>query len=108
LAASMVLVTAEEIVPEEDIRRRPDRTIVPGFAVDAVVPAPFGSYPHECYGLYDSEPAHFTEYVSIIHADGPAGLARYLHRYVYEPATHTEYLALFGERTLTDARRRAG
>ena len=108
LAAGMVLVTAEEIVPEEDIRRRPDRTIVPGFAVDAVVHAPFGSYPHECYGLYDSEPAHFTEYVGMIQADGGAGVARYLDRYVYRPASHAEYLALFGDTTLTDARRRAG
>src|SRR5262245_35528734 len=60
-AATTVLVTAEEIVPEEVIRRQPDRTVIPGFAVDALVHQPYGSYPHECYGLYDSEPAHFGD-----------------------------------------------
>jgi glutaconate CoA-transferase subunit A len=106
-AAGTVLVTAEEIVPEEDIRRRPDRTLIPGFVVDAVVHVPYGSYPHECYGRYDSEPAHFTEYVAGIQEGGSAGVARYLDRYVYGPASHGEYLALFGEAALEDAGRRA-
>jgi glutaconate CoA-transferase subunit A len=95
LAAATVLVTAEAIVPEEEIRRHPDRTVIPGFAVDAVVHVPFGSYPHECYGLYESEPAHFTEYVDGIRAHGADGVARYLDRFVYGPATHEAYLALF-------------
>ncbi|HYA50489.1 MAG TPA: CoA-transferase, partial [Streptosporangiaceae bacterium] len=53
-AATTVLVTAEEIIPEDETRRRPDRTIIPGFLVDAVAEVPFGSYPHECYGLYEA------------------------------------------------------
>jgi glutaconate CoA-transferase subunit A len=96
-ASQTVLVTAEEIVPEEEIRRRPDRTVIPGFVVDALAHAPWGSYPHECYGLYDSEPAHFSEYVAGIQADGAAGVERYLERYVYAPPTHADYLALFSE-----------
>lgn len=107
LAASTVLVTAEEIVPEDEIRRHPDRTIIPSFAVDALVHVPYGSYPHECYGLYDSDPAHFSVYVDGIKADGAAGVARYLDRYVYGPATHAEYLALFGDHALFAARDRA-
>lgn len=107
LAASTVLVSAEEIVPEEEIRRQPDRTVIPGIAVDALVHAPFGAYPHECYGAYDAEPEHFTEYVSGIQRDGLAGVAAYLDRYVYGPATHADYLALFGAARLADARRRA-
>ncbi|MGH7339162.1 MAG: CoA transferase subunit A, partial [Candidatus Rokuibacteriota bacterium] len=51
-AATTVLVTAEEIISEDEIRRHPDRTAIPGLIVDAVVEVPFGSYPHECYGLY--------------------------------------------------------
>ena len=47
---------------------------------------PYGSYPHECYGVYDAEPDHFTEYVDGIHARGAAGVADYLERYVYAPA----------------------
>jgi glutaconate CoA-transferase subunit A len=107
LAAGTVLVTAEEIVPDEEIRRHPDRTAVPGFVVDAVAHVPYGSYPHECYGLYDSEPAHFTDYVAEIQTGGTEGLARYLDRYVYGPASHADYLALFGDTALPEARRRA-
>jgi glutaconate CoA-transferase subunit A len=107
LAAGTVLVTAEEIVSEEEIRRRPERTVIPGFAVDAVAHAPYGSYPHECYGLYDAEPAHFTDYVAAIQEAGSAGVTRYLERYVYGPASHGQYLALFGDAALDSARRRA-
>ncbi|MCI0547515.1 MAG: CoA transferase subunit A [Candidatus Rokubacteria bacterium] len=106
-AATTVLVTAEAIVPEDEIRRHPDRTVIPGFIVDALVEVPHGSYPHECYGLYDAEPAHFGEYVAAIERDGEAAVARYLDRYVYGPPTHADYLGLFGEPALAEARRRA-
>src|SRR5262249_20470138 len=90
-AAATVLVTAEEIVSEDVIRRQPDRTVIPGFAVDALCHVPYGSYPHECYGLYDSEPDHFTEYVDGVQRSGNDGVARYLERFVYGPATYEEY-----------------
>ena len=105
-AAATVLITAEEIVPEEEIRLHPDRTVIPGFAVDALVHVPYGSYPHECYGLYDAEPDHFSTYVDGINQHGAASVQAYLDRYVYGPATHAAYLDLFGEAALADARRR--
>jgi len=107
MAASTVIVTAEEILSEEAIRRQPDRTIIPGFAVDALAHVPCGSYPHECYGLYDSEPEHFGRYVDGIREHGAASVAQYLDRYVYGPATHAEYLELFGPAALASARDRA-
>ncbi len=107
LASATVLVTAEEIVSEDEIRRQPERTVIPGFAVDALAHVPYGSYPHECYSLYDSEPAHFTEYVAGIREHGAAGVARYLDRFVYGPTVHGEYLALFGDTALRAARDRA-
>ncbi|PYO17879.1 MAG: CoA synthetase, partial [Candidatus Rokuibacteriota bacterium] len=61
-AATTVLVTTEEVVTEEAIRRHPERTVIPGFAVDALVLVPFGSFPHECYGLYEADFDHFAEY----------------------------------------------
>lgn len=106
-AAATVVVTAEEIVSEEEIRRHPDRTVIPGFAVDALVHVPWGSYPHECYGLYDSEPGHFGEYVDGILAGGADGVRRYLDRSVYGPASWADYLALFPEPARADSARRA-
>jgi glutaconate CoA-transferase subunit A len=106
-AAATVLVTAEEIVPEDEIRRHPDRTVIPGFLVDALAHVPYGSYPHECYGLYDAEPEHFSAYVDAIRERGAAGVAGYLERYVHAPGSHAEYLALFGEARLAEAAGRA-
>jgi len=106
-AASTVVVTAEQIVSEDEIRLHPDRTIIPGFLVDALAHAPYGSYPHECYGAYDAEPEHFTVYVDGIRERGAAAVADYLERYVYAPRSHADYLALFGDARLADAAARA-
>lgn len=106
-AAATVLVTTEEIVSEDEIRLHPDRTVIPGFLVDALAHVPYGSYPHECYGVYDCEPAHFTAYVDGIRERGVASVADYLERYVYRPARHADYLALFGAGRLAEAADRA-
>ena len=106
-AAATVLVTAEEIVSEDEIRLHGDHTVIPGFLVDALAHVPYGSYPHECYGAYDSEPEHFTTYVDGILARGTAAVADYLERYVYTPSDHDGYLALFGDARRADAAGRA-
>jgi glutaconate CoA-transferase subunit A len=106
-AATTVLVTAEEIVPEEEIRRHPDRTAIPGFVVDAVVEVPYGAFPHECYGLYEADVGHFDGYVAEINAKGTGAVREYLARYVYGPRTQREYLALFGEEVLARQARAA-
>jgi glutaconate CoA-transferase subunit A len=95
-AATTVLVTTEEIISEEETRRYPDRTVVPGFVVDALVHVPFGSFPHECYGLYEADYDHFAEYCAAIDRSGPAAVGDYLERYVYGPPTWSDYLDLFG------------
>ncbi len=104
-AAATVLVTAEEIIPDDEVRRHPDRTVIPGFVVDALVRVPFGSFPHECYGLYEADFDHFGEYTAAIDARGARAVAEYLDRYVYGPATYADYLDLFGgERLARQAR----
>jgi len=106
-AASTVLVTTEEIVSEDEIRLHGDHTVIPGFLVDALAHVPYGSYPHECYGIYDSEPGHFTTYVDGILARGSAAVADYLERYVYAPSAHADYLGVFGVDRRADAAGRA-
>jgi glutaconate CoA-transferase subunit A len=104
-AASTVLVTTEELVSDEETRRHPDRTVIPGFVVDALVHVPFGSYPHECYGLYHADFEHFEDYTKSIDARGPdTAVKDYLERYVYGPATWDDYLELFGGERLAKQR----
>jgi len=106
-AAQTVILSAEEIVDAEEIRRTADRTVIPFFAVDAVVEAPYGAYPHECYGLYEADLEHIDAYARRAGADGVAAVRAYLDEYVYGPATQQAFLGLFGEARLERQRRTA-
>jgi Acyl CoA:acetate/3-ketoacid CoA transferase, alpha subunit len=72
-AARTVIVSAERIVSPEEIAASPAQTMLPHFAVDAVVAAPHGSYPHECYGLYGPDFEHFTAYATATKDKGRPG-----------------------------------
>src|SRR5579864_5475618 len=66
LAANRVILTTERIVSNDQIRRRPDHTKIPFFAVDAVVEVPFGCAPHECFGLYEPMFDHLDRYAAAL------------------------------------------
>jgi glutaconate CoA-transferase subunit A len=103
-----VLVTTEELITDEETRRHPDRTVIPGFLVDALVHVPFGSFPHECYGLYEADFDHFGTYTAAIDTRGPeTAVGDYLTRYVYGPPTWDDYLELFGGERLAQQQKRA-
>lgn len=78
LASNRVVLTAEEIVPTSQLRLDPARTLVPAFAVDAVVHQPMGAYPHECYGHYEADLDEFAAYVQAVRADGLDGARAYV------------------------------
>jgi glutaconate CoA-transferase subunit A len=106
MAANRVILTTERIVSNDQIRRTPDQTKIPFMAVDAVVEAPFGSTPHECYGLYEPLFDHLDAYAAQIRRDPEAGVRAYLERYLYGPKSWTEYLGLIGLAELLEARHR--
>lgn len=91
-AAKNVIITAEEIVDTNEIRREADKTIIPFFIVDAVVCAPFGSHPYDCYGYYDIDHEHVDSYVNSIKEKGLDAAQEYLKEYVYSVKDHFEYL----------------
>ena len=62
VAARKTIVTCEELVSDEWIRRDPAATSVFGECVDAVVHAPFGAWPSQCYNYYDCDDAAMKEY----------------------------------------------
>lgn len=106
-AARVVILSAEEIVEPEQIQRHPDRTVIPHFAVDAVVEAPLGSYPHECYGLYDADFEHFDDYARQVREGGIDGARAYVAQQVLERESFQDFLNAFGVERMLTLRRRA-
>lgn len=62
VAAKHTIVTCEELVTNEYIRRDPTRNKIFGECVSAVVVAPRGAHPAQCYGYYDYDPDYYKEY----------------------------------------------
>jgi glutaconate CoA-transferase subunit A len=95
-AARTVIVSAEQIVSPEDIAASPAQTMLPHFTVDAVVAAPYGAYPHECYGLYGPDLEHFDAYVASAREHGPAAGLRYVEENVDAHADFAGFITAAG------------
>ncbi|MFZ1972520.1 MAG: CoA-transferase [Candidatus Acidiferrales bacterium] len=61
-AARKIIVVAEEIVEPQVIASDPNRTLVPGFLVAAVVHEPGGAHPSPVQGYYGRDHAFFSQY----------------------------------------------
>jgi glutaconate CoA-transferase subunit A len=61
-AAERVIVVVEEVVAEEVVRADPNRTIIPGLIVDAVVVEPFGAHPSYVQGAYDRDNRFYLDW----------------------------------------------
>src|SRR6202008_1117265 len=85
IAANKVILTTERIISNDQIRRAPDQTKIPFFAVAAVVERPFGRPPHECYGFDEPMIRHLQYYVELVNSDPVNGMQQYLERFVYGP-----------------------
>ena len=93
-ASDAVIVTCEEIVPEDHLREDPDQNTLPSFLVDAVIPAPLGAHPTACHQYYDYDPTHLRLYRD--YASSDEGFQRYLEEWVLPFETQEEYLAKVG------------
>jgi len=106
MAANRVILTTERIVSNDQIRRAPDQTKIPFFAVEAVVEVPFGCAPHECSGIYEPLFRHMDSYTALVNNSPVKGMNEYLERHIYGPKSWTGYLNLLGLDDLLDAARR--
>jgi len=101
-AADATFVQVEQIVSNEEIRKDPLRTAIPG--ADGVIRARFGAHPYSSPGYYTEDQTHIREYVKAATAwaksDDFGPLSAYLDRFVTGPADHVEYLERVGLRRL--------
>jgi len=97
-ASKRLIVSAEEIVPTEEIRKYPDRTLIPYYLVDAVVHAPYGSHPGEMAYLYCRDEPEIKAWVEASATD--EGAQAYLKEWVYDLPDHQAYLNKVGQERL--------
>ncbi len=90
-ASKKVIVVVEELVDESVIRADPNRTLIPGMIVNAVVVEPWGCHPSYAQGYYDRDNDFYVAWEDI--SRDPARLEEYLQKWVYGVKNRAEYLA---------------
>ena len=93
-AAKRFIAVVEEIVPTSVIRADPNRTIIPGLIVNAVVCEPFGAHPSYVQGSYDRDNAFYREWDTI--SRDAAATEAWLQEWVYGVPDRAAYVAKFG------------
>ena len=93
-AAKRVIAVVEEIVPTSVIRADPNRTIIPGLIVNAVVCEPLGAHPSYVQGTYDRDNAFYREWDTI--SRDAAATEAWLQEWVYGVKDRAAYVAKFG------------
>ena len=93
-AAKRVIVVAEEIVEPEVIASDPNRTVIPGFLVNAIVECPYGAHPSPVQGYYKRDNAFFRQYheQTKARADSEA----WLELWVYDVEDRRAYMNQLG------------
>jgi len=90
-AARRLVVVVEEIVDETVIRSDPNRTVIPGLLVGAVVHQPRGAHPSYVQGYYDRDNQFYLEWDHISREE--EATRAWLDEWVYGVDDWTGYLA---------------
>jgi glutaconate CoA-transferase subunit A len=93
-ASQRVILTAEEIVDESIIRSDPNRTLIPGFIVDAVCHVPHASHPSYAQGYYDRDNEFYLSWDKI--SESLEGVRSYLDEWVFGVKNRDEYWRKLG------------
>jgi glutaconate CoA-transferase, subunit A len=93
-AAKRLIITTESLVHNSEIRDDPTATSIPFYLVDAVVEAPYGSYPGNMPYLYFSDEDHLAQWMKV--EKDPEAFEKFLEYYIYGVATFEEYLERCG------------
>lgn len=89
-ACKNVIVSVEEIVSRETIGRDPNRTILPGYKVAAVIEEPFGAHPKNVQGSYDVDRDFIFKYIK--ESQKPDTWETFMNDWVYGVSDRAGYL----------------
>jgi glutaconate CoA-transferase subunit A len=94
-AARRTIVVCEEIVPDDLIRSDPNRTMIPGFLVTAVVEEPGGALPSSVQGYWRRDFETFLRYHGLSRTLG--GYQSWLKEWVLDLPDRGAYLRHMGD-----------
>jgi glutaconate CoA-transferase subunit A len=89
-----LIVLAEELIDEEEIRTNPDQTKIPAMYVDHVVVLPYTAHPMMCHNYYDYDLEHLQMFHKLTRTE--EGWQEYLDTYILGVESHSEYLEKIG------------
>jgi glutaconate CoA-transferase subunit A len=101
-AADRVIVVVEELVDEAVIRADPNRTIIPGLIVDAVVVEPWGAHPSYVQGAYDRDNRFYLDWDPISRDE--AAVQAWLREWVFDLDGRAAYVDKLGAERLASLR----
>jgi acyl CoA:acetate/3-ketoacid CoA transferase alpha subunit/acyl CoA:acetate/3-ketoacid CoA transferase beta subunit len=107
-----VLVTVEKIVPTEFIRKYAALVKIPSYAVNAVVPAPFGLHPYSLTnpGINDIDPYEKdVDFLNVLYeaCGTPHALEDWIKEWIIHCESHEHYLAKLGEERAANLKSRS-
>ena len=101
-AAERVIVVVEEVVSDDVIRADPNRTIIPGLIVDAVVVEPWGAHPSYVQGAYDRDNRFYLDWDPISRDE--AATQAWLDEWVRGVSGRAEYVEKLGAERVASLR----
>jgi len=97
-ASKRVIVAVEEVVEESVIRADPNRTLIPGLIVNAVVHEPYGAHPSYVQGYYDRDNESYLTWDKL--SQDHAAVLAWLDEWVYGLENHAAYVRKIGQARL--------
>jgi glutaconate CoA-transferase, subunit A len=94
-ASKHVIVVVEEVVDEAIIRADPNRTLIPGLIVNAVVHEPYGAHPSYVQGYYDRDNESYLAWDKL--SQDHAAVKTWLDEWVYGLENHAAYVRKIGQ-----------
>lgn len=88
-ASRKVIIVAEELVDTSVIRSDPNRTVIPGMKVDAIVIEPFAAHPSYAQGYYDRDNQFYVDWYNI--SKDCASMEKYIEEWIYSVKSRKEY-----------------
>ena len=99
-AADKVVILAEEVVPESEMRKLPEGNQIPYFVVDAIVECPWGAFPSSVPFYYDYDAPFMREMDKI--SRNLDDQKKWLDEWVYGPKSWEEFIVKLGAKRLLD------